>query len=320
MNHDSKLSRREWLKQIGRTGLTLSAFSLFGERLFAAIQDTDLRPVYGAEEMKIFNSRFDAKGLPTTVLGRTGVVVPRMGLGLGSRFCAFAAKDHDGSIDMLNYALDNGFYYWDTAPIYSGRKDANSPEVFSEDIAGEVVKYRRNEIFLNSKVCTRNGNEVLKSVETTLRKLNTDHLDMMMVHGVENMEDFQRIRKNRIIEQMQELREQKVFKFFGFSGHGEADALKAMADLGLFDVVLMAMDPYRVSKSGSREKIMIATANKYDMGIMLMKSVRPHEGEPGVNMDDMIRLSLNTPGITGTMVGMDSIDIVKRNLHIMRTL
>ena len=40
----------------------------------------------------------------------------------------------------------------------------------------------------------------------------------------------------------------------------------------------------------------------------------------GLSMDDMIRLSLNTPGITGTMVGMDSIEIVNRNLQIMRTL
>ena len=190
MNYDSKISRREWLKQVGRTGLAISAFSLFGERLLAAIQEADLRPVYGAREMKLFNSRFDAKGLPTTVLGRTGVIVPRMGLGLGSRFCAFAAKDHDGAVDMLNYALDNGFYYWDTAPIYSGRKDENSPEVFSEDVTGEVVKYRRNEIFLNSKVCTRNEKEVLKSVETTLKKLNTPSCETVICAVIDAEEIF----------------------------------------------------------------------------------------------------------------------------------
>lgn len=59
---------------------------------------------------------YDAKGLPTTELGKTGVIIPKMVLGLGSRFCHI--DEDEEAYEMLNYALDNGFYYWDTAHAY----------------------------------------------------------------------------------------------------------------------------------------------------------------------------------------------------------
>ncbi len=58
-------------------------------------------------------NQYDPKGLPTAVLGKTGVVIPRIAMGLGSRFLNI--KTLDEAIEMCNYALDNGLYYWDTA-------------------------------------------------------------------------------------------------------------------------------------------------------------------------------------------------------------
>jgi hypothetical protein len=55
---------------------------------------------------------YDAKGLPTATLGRTGVAVPRIGIGLGSRYCA--VTDEDKAQEILHAAIDHGFYYWDT--------------------------------------------------------------------------------------------------------------------------------------------------------------------------------------------------------------
>jgi len=95
---------------------------------------------------KLFSGRpellYDAKGLPTVIHGKTGARVPRLAVGCGSRFCA--VEDPEKSQALLNYALDSGFYYWDTSHnyVYNG--------VVSEERLGLVLKHRRKEVPGNS--------------------------------------------------------------------------------------------------------------------------------------------------------------------------
>ena len=101
--------------------------------------------VFGAQNRSPLaspNSAFDAKGLPTRLLGNTGVRLPLIGLGTGSRFCGIS--DEDQALEILTQALDNGLYYWDTAHSY------RRGEVISEERLGKIVKERRKEIFLGN--------------------------------------------------------------------------------------------------------------------------------------------------------------------------
>ncbi|MCK7476216.1 MAG: aldo/keto reductase [Candidatus Moduliflexus flocculans] len=77
-------------------------------------------------------SPYDAKGLPTAVLGKTGVAVPRIGVGLGQPLCAVA--DEDEAQRILQAALDHGFYYWDTAYNYTNKS------IVSEERLGRVLE------------------------------------------------------------------------------------------------------------------------------------------------------------------------------------
>lgn len=319
---DNKLSRREFLKYTSSLALAMASYGLLDNNLFAA-EKFNSKIFKNLKEQTAFNARFDAKGLPTAQFGNTGVIVPKMGLGLGSRYCAFALKEHDAAIEMLNYALDKGFYYWDTAPIYSAVDKATNRTVYCEELAGEVVKHRRKEIFLNGKLCSRNPDELMASVERTLKLLNTDYLDMMMVHGIESMEDFQRVIDNKLIERLTDLRSQGLFKVFGFSGHGEGAPLLAAVNTGCFDTALLAIDPYRYSKSGSREGMVVNAAAERNMGIMMMKTVRGYTDnlKPGEKINDLeagIIRSWEIPGATGVMVGMDSKEIVDKNLALIK--
>lgn len=321
------ISRREFLRNLGAVGLAaIPVGKLFGAS-FAYLAEaasgrkplSDSRMHFERRELKAFNARFNAKGLPVRELGRTGVVVPRMGLGLGSRFCGLALKDEQTAVDMLNYALDNGFYYWDTAPIYTAADSVTGREVVSEHIAGLVTKYRRNEIFLNSKMSTRDPDEMERSMENTLRMLGTDNLDMLMIHAVQNSSDVDLLLRDRIIDRLERMREQKLFRLLGFSCHDEAEAIRDMVGTGRFDVVLMAVDPYRYSVSGPREDT-VSLAASQGMGVMLMKTVRGYEDRPGTDFNETIRRCLEMPGATGAMVGMDSKEIVDKNIALLRSL
>ena len=60
-------------------------------------------------------------GLAMTTLGKTGAKIPRIALGLGSRWCSI--DDEEEALDVLTYALDKGLYYWDTAGSYENKKN-----------------------------------------------------------------------------------------------------------------------------------------------------------------------------------------------------
>jgi aryl-alcohol dehydrogenase-like predicted oxidoreductase len=123
--------------------------------------------------------------MKTATLGRTGLMVSRIALG-GYPFGGVnRAHDWDPwseegrktAISTINHALDRGITYIDTAPGYG---DGNS-----ERLIGEVMKSRRDECVLATKVrwdgATRQ--QVIDSVEASLERLQTDHMDIVQFHG-----------------------------------------------------------------------------------------------------------------------------------------
>ena len=255
---------------------------------------------------------YDAKGLPTVMLGKTGVIIPRMAIGLGSRFLNISTLDE--AVEMCNYALDNGLYYWDTAHSYVNETTG----AISEERLGHVLKDRRKEVFLSTKVEARDPEKAKQEIELSLKRLQTDHLDMLKIHSIESPEDVKEICKNGgVLDLVLKLKNEGITRFIGFSGHGDATALKAMVDTGRFDSMLFAMNHYDTTK-GDRQGTLIPAAKEKGMGVMLMKSVRPKETIPGINVSELVRFALSLEGPDGIVVGMDSKKVVDSNLNLLR--
>jgi hypothetical protein len=255
---------------------------------------------------------YDPKGLPTSVLGNTGVVIPRIAIGLGSRFLNI--KTLDEALEMCNYALDNGLYYWDTAHAYEN----TATGAISEERLGYIVKDRRKEIFLSTKVTARDPEKVKLEIEDSLKRLRTDHLDMLKIHAVESLKDVEEItRKGGVMDVLSRLKEEGITHFIGFSGHGNAEALKAMIDTGRFDSMLFAMNHYDADKQ-NRQGTLIPAAKEKGMGIMLMKAVRPKETIYGIDIKELVRFALSLEGTDGIAVGMDSKKVIESNLALLR--
>jgi predicted aldo/keto reductase-like oxidoreductase len=294
----SDLSRRKFLKNTLGTGLIVAGSGLL--------------PSWAIARAKNPKTNYDAKGLPTAVLGKTGVIIPRIACGLGSRFCSI--EKTDDALRLLNFALDNGFYYWDTAGSYENTNLGFT----SEERMGEVVKTRRNELFISTKVESRDPEVAKRQIETSLKRLKTDHLDMLKIHDIRTPSDVETLSaKGQIIDLMLSMKEQGVTRFIGFSGHTEAAALKLMAEKGIFDSMLMAMNHYGGNKE-QRQELVIPAAKAQGMGVMLMKVVRPRETMKELDPKDLIRYALSINGPDGIVVGMDSLDVVNSNLEILR--
>ncbi len=116
-------------------------------------------------------------------LGRTGIKVSPYALG-AMMFGAIGNPDHDDSIRIIHKALDAGINFIDTADVYSNGE--------SEEIVGKALKGRRDGVVLATKLRSPMGDDpnrqgasrrwIMTSVENSLRRLETDHIDLYQIH------------------------------------------------------------------------------------------------------------------------------------------
>lgn len=298
-----KISRRLFLKTSLTTasGLALSQMDVFPDEA----------------TKKNVKLKYDAKGLPTTVLGKTGVIVPRLAFGLGSRFCN--NKNEEEAITLLEKALDEGLYYWDTASDYS----SSDGKVISEERVGRVLKNQRDRVFLSTKVLPRDPNEALKSIELSLKRLQTDHVDVLNIHAISTLEDNKNIlKKGGILDILYRMKEEKVTRFIGFSGHADPLALTDLIGKGNFDCMIVAMNHYPKGPDTTTTRIeqVVPKAKEKGMGTLLMKIIRPLDTIDGINLnaESLIRYALSLDSVDGITVGMDNMKVLESNLKTLR--
>ncbi len=261
---------------------------------------------------------YNAKGLPTVVLGNTGAVVPRIGYGCGSRF--YGVEDEDKGLEMLTYALDHGLYYWDTAHGYA------SETVISEERLGKILKYRRDEVFLSTKVGAREPDAAKRQIEESLTRLQTDHLDILKVHGLGSVDDVDNVaRKGGLLDVVRKMRDEGITRFFGFSGHSSAAAMAKAADQYDFDTMLIALDHYEDDDEATQppkrqyfESKAVPVAAKNGLGVVLMKVIRPRETVATVTPRELIEYALSLEHADAAVIAMDSLDVVKENIAILK--
>jgi len=288
---DQTMDRRDFLKKCAAGTAAISAMS--PGKLFSA------RPEFP----------YDAKGLPTVIHGKTGARVPRLAIGCGSRFCA--VEDPEESQKLLEYTLNKGFYYWDTAHdyVYNG--------VVSEERLGLVLKHRRKDVFLATKVGERTYDGAMRHIEESLKRLQTDHLEILQIHSVLSLEDVDKIgAKDGVYQALRKMKDEKVTKFIGFSGHSNAEAMAALANRFDFDTMLIALN-HHAERKGDMEDYAIPNAAEKKLGIIVMKVIRPRENIEGLKAEDLIRyaLSLKKPHVV--VIGTDNLEFVRINRELL---
>jgi aryl-alcohol dehydrogenase-like predicted oxidoreductase len=282
------LNRRDFIKTAGLTaaGLALSP------------------QIQGSE------TGFDAKGMPTTKLGKTGVTIPRLILGAGSRFMAV---EEDKGLEILEYALANGLYYWDTANTYT-RGDQ-----YSETRLGKILKSRRKEVFLATKVSERSADKAKQAIEDSLKRLQTDYVDLYQIHSVTTEDEVRQFgAKDGVLPVLKKYQGQGIIKHIGFTGHTSANAMKLAAELYDFDTMLIALNHQEKGKQPFEEHPVPYAASK-GMGVLAMKLVRPRETVEGLDPKELIRYALTLKNITAAVIGIDNMDVLRTNIALLKT-
>jgi aryl-alcohol dehydrogenase-like predicted oxidoreductase len=256
-------------------------------------------------------SPFDPKGLPTSILGNTGVVVPRLGFGCGSRWMAI--ENDDEALEIIEYAFNNGLYYWDTAANYG------NDQISSEERVGMALKERRDKVFLVTKVGEREADEAKVTIERSLTRLQTDHIDLLHVHSVESVEDAEQLgEKGKVLEVLHQYRDQGIVKHIGFTGHASAAGMKRAAELYDFEVMMIALNHQVATGEEKFEELPVPFAANKGMGVVAMKVVRPRETIEGLAVSDLVQYAFSLDHFNLANIGHSSLEVLKANLAMLK--
>jgi uncharacterized protein len=259
---------------------------------------------------------------PTRAFGKTGAQVPLLAFGCGSRFLAY--KDDDEAVAVLSRAIDMGFTYVDTANNYGNGK--------SEERVGRLMPARRGEVFLQTKIAARKGDEAQRQLEESLKRLHTDHLDVLHIHALESMDDLAAIEAtDGVLKVVQQAREQKVARFIGITGHANPAAMQAALERHDFDCVQMALNVARARmqfddkgphpipmQDASYEALALPVAVKKKMGIIAMKVFGQDQLLTAAPPEKLLYYALSLPVSLAT-VGMPKPELVDKNAALARS-
>jgi predicted aldo/keto reductase-like oxidoreductase len=247
-------------------------------------------------------------------LGRTALDVSILSFGGGSQFL----RNPDGKWEkMLESALDGGINLFDTAPNYVASKmngiwDGKSVDS-SEDRFGLVLPRYRKQIILSTKLDTRKPEEARAEFETSLKKLKTDHVDILFIHGIE-LEDKIADIENGVYKSIISFKESGMTKFIGFSSMGDAEHASKLMEALDFDVVLLAMN---ATQYGNFARFCMPVAIKKNTGVMAMKLMRDIVGKEAASRE-LLNYALTQEGVATALIGHTGMNTLEENMQLAR--
>jgi aryl-alcohol dehydrogenase-like predicted oxidoreductase len=219
-------------------------------------------------------------------LGKTGLKVTAVSMGVMN--CSDPA--------VMHRAFDLGINFYDTAHSYMGGRN--------EEMVGKVFRGKRDKVLIETKFrVNATEKENRQSVETSLRRLQTDYVDVLLGHSLKKPDE---VSNPALIEFLQTMKKEGKARFTGFSAHSDmAPLLREAAKSTFHDVALVS---YNFTHS-SELKEAVKSASKSGMGVVAMKTqaggykakdmggLSPHQAAlKYVLMDQHVAVAI--PGVT----------------------
>jgi uncharacterized protein len=267
-----------------------------------------------ADDAKAETKSGDASSgeIPMRPFGKSGVKVSALAVG-GHHLGEF--KQVEDAIRLVHEAIDGGLTFFDNCwEYFNGR---------TEDWMGQALKGKRDKVFLMTKVCThgRDKKVAMEQLDQSLKRLQTDHLDLWQIHEVVYYNDPERhFAKGGVVEALTEAKKQGKVRYVGFTGHKHPDIHLAMLKHDYpFDSVQMPLNPFDATYR-SFQKHVLSEVVKRGMAGLGMKSLGGN-GQPitkgVVTVSEALRFAMSLPVAT-TISGIDSLAVLRQNLAIAR--
>jgi predicted aldo/keto reductase-like oxidoreductase len=191
-------------------------------------------------------------------LGRTGEKLSILGFG---GIVVMNATSQDAS-KRVGEAIDAGINYFDVAPSYGN----------AEERLGPALEAYRKDVFLACKTTQRSKAGAAAELESSLKKMRTDHFNLYQLHAVAKLEEVEQILKpGGALEAFLEAKKAGKIQFIGFSAHSVEAAL-ALMDRFEFDTILFPIN-FATWYTGNFGPQVLAKAQEKKMGILALKAM-----------------------------------------------
>jgi predicted aldo/keto reductase-like oxidoreductase len=234
---------------------------------------------------------------------------------------SFGGSGLQNDVKLVEYALARGINYFDTAESYRGGH--------SEETIGKALRGKRHKVYLTSKgafEADSRQEEMMRTLEGSLRRLQTDYIDVYFNHAVN---DVRRLQNSEFRIFTERAKQQGKIRYTGLSGHGGRliECLDYAITSGGFDVMLVAynfgQDPsflQRFTRSFDFIAVnpelprVIRKAKGAGMGVIAMKTLRgarlnnmePYQQDGATFAQAAFRWVLSNPHVDGLIVSMQS--------------
>ncbi len=291
------LGRRSFLKSLGVAGAAMATNELLPQ------------PAAGQDNLA---TRGTAPVL-RRAFGRTGVQVSILGVG---GHAIGQAKTESEGVRIIHEALEAGVTFLDNAWEYHDGR--------SEEWMGTALKGRRDQAFLMTKVCThgRDAKLAMRQLDESLRRLQTDYLDLWQVHEViyDNEPDIH-FARGGVMEAIAQAKKQGKVRFVGFTGHKDpAIHLRMLAHNFPFDSCQMPLGPFDATFR-SFERNVLPELNRRGIAPIGMKSLNGTADavKKGlITAKEALTYVMSLP-IATLVSGMNSLEVLRENVAIART-
>ena len=304
--------RRQFLRRVGMigAGLALTDLILQHSKSEAASPNSEKMSQQPGETSAA--AQTSTGEIPRRSFGRTGVEVSAIGLG---GYHMGVPKDEQEAIRIIHEAMDAGIDFMDNAWEYN--------DGVSEQRLGKALRGRRDKAFVMTKVCThgRDRKVAMQQLEQSLRRLQTDHIDLWQIHEVVYDNDPElHFARGGVIEALEQAKKEGKVRFVGFTGHKDPTIhLKMLSYNYPFDACQLPLNCFDASFR-SFEKQVLPELQKRGIAAIGMKSLCG-SGEPvkqgAIAPQQALSYAMSLPVAT-TVSGIDSLKVLRQNLGIAR--
>lgn len=189
------------------------------------------------------------------ILGKTKLKVSEIGFG----GIQISRIDENQAINLIKESYQRGINYFDTAHDYGN----------SEELLGRALKKVRNNIIISTKSPKTDKKEFLDDLESSLKKLRTDYIDIFLFHDTTKSKKFEKLISNGVVNALLKEKQKGKIRFIGFSCHNPR-VIKRFYEIDQFAVIMIPVN--FIATEFTKNKIYKKLVDK-DIGILGMKSL-----------------------------------------------
>ena len=335
---DEKITRREALKGLFFAGMGIATGGMLLKSQAKPVNAETLPAIpwkEAPEGSKVDTRTWDKLGETLSMLGLGCMRLPTKA-GSGGGYGRNQPLDQEAVNAMVDYAIAHGINYFDTAPAYGQ----------SEVVTGNALsRHPRSSYKIATKMSNQNGRPTLEAgqqmFETSLKNLQTDYVDFLLLHNIQNMSGFDtRFKNNGLFRWLVEQKAKGRIKHLGFSFHGSNDDLPGLVDLYDWDFVQIQLNyaDWKDMSSGWGGNSG-ATSSEFLYNYLVGKGIpvlvmEPVKGGALANVSDGVASVLrerhpdltpaanaltfvgSLPGVMITLSGMSNMEQLKENVSL----